>query len=66
MEKKNLRILPDFSVAKMEKKVRKLREQIRYVYISPFKFIYTMLPHGHNGPFICLVILNSLTLTRKL
>ena len=32
------------------------------VLISAFKFIYSMLPHCHNGPFIFLVILNSVTL----
>ena len=36
------------------------------ILICPFKFIYSMLPHCHNGPFIFLVVLNSETLTRKL
>jgi hypothetical protein len=33
---------PDFSVAKIEKKVRKLREQIRYVYWKK-KLLYMTL-----------------------
>jgi len=36
------------------------------ILINPFKFIYSMLPHCHNGPFIFLVILNSVTLTTNL
>jgi hypothetical protein len=36
------------------------------ILISHFKLIYSMLPHCHNGPFLFLVILNSVTLTRKL
>jgi hypothetical protein len=36
------------------------------ILISPFKLIHSLLPHCHNGPFIFLVILNSVTLTTKL
>jgi hypothetical protein len=33
---------------------------------TPYIHTKRMLPHCHNGPYILLVILNSVTLTRKL
>jgi hypothetical protein len=33
---------------------------------TPYIHTTRMLPHCHNGPLIFLVILNSVTLTRKL
>jgi hypothetical protein len=40
--------------------------QLRSPHRMPCKHTKCMLPHCHNGPFTFLVILNSVTLTRKL
>jgi len=40
--------------------------QLAFPHRTPYIHTTRMLPHCHNGPFIMLVILNSMTLTRKL
>jgi len=46
-------------------KTLKNRVQLASPHRTPYIHTKRMLQHCHNGPFIFLVILNSVTLTRK-
>jgi hypothetical protein len=46
--------------------IRVHTHQLTSPHRTPYIHTKRKLPHCHNGPFIFLVILNSVTLTRKL